>query len=47
MVGVKDMFGQSGSSSELMEIMGLTRTDICEAARKAVGRKNSLWLDPP
>ena len=42
MVGVKDMFGQSGSSSELMEIMGLTRTDICEAARKAVGRKNSL-----
>ena len=42
MVGVKDIFGQSGSSSELMEIMGLTQTDICEAARRAVGRKNSL-----
>ena len=42
MVGVKDMFGQSGGSSELMEIMGLTQSDICEAARRAVGRKNGL-----
>tara|TARA_B100000945_G_scaffold66668_1_gene49994 strand:- start:767 stop:1711 length:945 start_codon:yes stop_codon:yes gene_type:complete len=40
MVGVKDSFGQSGSSSELMEMMGLTESDICEAARRAIGRKN-------
>ena len=40
MVGVKDMFGQSGGSSELMEMMGLTKSDICEAARRSVGRKN-------
>ena len=40
MVGVKDSFGQSGSSSELMEMVGLTESDICEAARKAIGRKN-------
>tara|TARA_B100001113_G_scaffold154788_1_gene126557 strand:- start:1482 stop:1919 length:438 start_codon:yes stop_codon:yes gene_type:complete len=42
MVGVKDKFGQSGGSSELMEIMGLTQSDICEAARRSVGRKNRL-----
>ena len=39
-VGVKDMFGQSGGSMELMEMMGLTKSDICEAARRSVERKN-------
>ena len=39
-VGVNDMFGQSGGSMELMEIMGLTKSDICEAARRSVERKN-------
>ncbi len=41
MVGVKDQFGQSGGSTELMEMMGLTQSDICEAARRAMGRKNA------
>ena len=41
MVGVKDTFGQSGSPMEMMEMMGLTKSDICEAARRAVVRKNS------
>ncbi len=41
MVGVKDAFGQSGSPMEMMEMMGLTKSDICEAARRAVVRKNS------
>ena len=40
MVGVKDMFGQSGGSSELMEIMGLTKSGICDAARRSLDRKN-------
>ena len=40
MVGVNDMFGQSGGSMELMEMMGLTESDICEAARRSVERKN-------
>ena len=39
-VGVNDMFGQSGGSMELMEMMGLTKSDICEAARRSVERKN-------
>ena len=41
-VGVKDSFGQSGASMELMEIMGLTESDICEAARRSMARKNRL-----
>ena len=40
MVGVNDTFGQSGGSMELMEMMGLTESDICEAARRSVERKN-------
>ena len=40
MVGVKDRFGQSGSPMEMMEMMGLTQSDICEAVRRAVMRKN-------
>ena len=40
MVGVRDRFGESGSSEELMAIMGLNSDDICEAVRKSYGRKN-------
>ena len=39
MVGVRDRFGQSGASSELMELMGLNEVGICEAARRAISRK--------
>ncbi len=39
MVGVRDSFGQSGASSELMELMGLNEAGICEAARRAISRK--------
>ena len=41
MVGVRDRFGESGGTSELMEELGLTSEGICEAARKAINRKNS------
>jgi len=40
MVGVKDRFGESGRTSELMAEMGLTRDSICEAARNSINRKN-------
>ena len=40
MVGVRDSFGQSGGSSELMELMGLNEVGICEAAKRAISRKN-------
>ena len=40
MVGVKDKFGQSGEPAELMEMMGLTGSDICKAARRSLERKN-------
>ena len=33
MVGVKDRFGESGESSDLMQHMGLTRNEIVERAR--------------
>ena len=39
MVGVRDSFGQSGGSSELMELMGLNEAGISEAARRAISRK--------
>ena len=41
MVGVKDRFGESGGTSELMVEIGLTSESICEAARKCVDRKNA------
>jgi transketolase len=41
MVGVKDRFGESGGTSELMVEIGLTSKAICEAARKCVDRKNA------
>ena len=40
MVGVDDKFGQSGESSELMESLGLTSSDITRSAMKAIGRKS-------
>ena len=39
MVGVRDRFGESGSTSELMAMMGLSSEEICLAARKAIHRK--------
>ncbi|HIG34312.1 MAG TPA: transketolase family protein [Candidatus Poseidoniales archaeon] len=41
MVGVKDRFGESGGTSELMVEIGLTSEAICEAVRKCVDRKNA------
>tara|TARA_Y100000590_G_scaffold174177_1_gene199212 strand:+ start:1000 stop:1947 length:948 start_codon:yes stop_codon:yes gene_type:complete len=39
MVGVRDRFGQSGSSSDLMRTMGLTVDDIVQAALSSISRK--------
>ena len=39
MVGVRDTFGQSGSSSDLMRTMGLTVDDIVQAALSSISRK--------
>ena len=39
MVGVKDIFGESGDSEELFEKMEMTTEDIVKAAMKSVGRK--------
>lgn len=39
MVGVKDVFGQSGTPAELMKAYGLTAADIVAAAKRAVERK--------
>jgi len=41
MVGVRDRFGESGDTSELMEKMGLTPEAICQSVRKSIKRKNS------
>lgn len=38
-VAVEDRYGESGTSSEVMEIMGLTAEHIVAAARRAVERK--------
>ncbi|MBN1792063.1 transketolase family protein [Candidatus Woesearchaeota archaeon] len=35
-IGVKDVFGKSGSSQELMKEFKLTSSDICEAVRKGM-----------
>ena len=40
MVGVSDIFGQSGASSELMSSMGLTSEEIKHSAIKAISRKS-------
>lgn len=39
MVGVKDKFGQSGASSDLMSRMQLTADDIVSAAHRSISRK--------
>ena len=39
MVGVRDTFGQSGSTSDLMRTMGLPVDDIVQAARRSISRK--------
>ncbi|HHV61480.1 MAG TPA: transketolase family protein [Firmicutes bacterium] len=39
MVGIKDVFGQSGKPAELLEYYGLTSGNIVEAARRAIARK--------
>lgn len=39
MVGVSDVFGQSGKTEELMEHYGLGVADIAVAAEKVIGRK--------
>jgi len=41
MVGVRDRFGESGGTSELMKELGLTSEAICHAARISINRKNS------
>ena len=41
MVGVRDRFGESGSTSQVMEEVGLTSESICQAVRKSINRKNS------
>jgi len=38
-VGVPDRYGESGTWSEVLEIMGLTSEGVYEAARRAVSRK--------
>lgn len=39
MVGVKDVFGESGTPDELLEAYGMTAEDIVEAARKVIAKK--------
>ncbi|NPV53458.1 MAG: transketolase family protein [Firmicutes bacterium] len=39
MVGIKDVFGQSGKPAELLEHYGLTSGNIVEAAKRAIARK--------
>ncbi len=41
MVGVRDRFGESGATTDLMEEVGLTCEAICEAARNSINRKNT------
>ncbi len=37
-VGVQDRYGESGTSNEVLEIMGITAAGIAQAARRAVAR---------
>ena len=39
MVGVKDIFGESGDSEELFKKMSMATEDIVKAAKKSIGRK--------
>lgn len=40
-VGVQDRYGESGTSDEVLELMGITPAGIAEAARRAVARKRA------
>lgn len=40
-VGVRDLFGQSGTPDELLEHYGMTERDIINACKKLIGRKNN------
>jgi transketolase len=44
MVGVKDMFGESGKPAELMIKYGLSAENIVEAAKKAMARKAEVKI---
>jgi transketolase len=37
-VGIRDVFGQSGTPHELMQAYGLTGDDIAQAAVRAIDR---------
>ena len=39
-IGVKDRFGESASSEEMLEMMGLKSHHISEAAKKLIARKH-------
>ena len=39
MVGVEDVFGESGTAAALVEKYGLTKEHIAEKAKKAIARK--------
>ncbi len=39
-VGTQDVFGKSGKPSELFEVYGLTKENICKTAKKAIQMKN-------
>lgn len=39
-IGIRDLFGQSGTPDELLEHYGMSEKDILAAARKVIGRKN-------
>ena len=41
MVGVKDVFGQTGTPEQLLQYYGLKATNIVEAVRKVIRRKKS------
>jgi transketolase len=39
MIGIKDIFTESGSAFELLEKYGLTSNDIVAAAKRVIERK--------
>ncbi len=38
-IGVPDRFGESAQADEMLEMMGLTSSHICQAAIRAIQRK--------
>ncbi len=43
-IGVRDLFGQSGTPDELLKHYGMTEKDIIKSAKKAIGRKAPVQL---